>query len=176
MKNRILVVVSIAALMIGATIFAVAQEGHMEGPPRPHGDGPPPPPEDMMEHISRELNLSDAQKTQAKAILDAERAATDPLEAKSEEIHKQIEATVVNGQFDETQVRALADQAGQLSADMMVEHIRAHTKLFSILTPEQRVKALEMHKRMGGPGGPHGPGGPMGGPPHGPPPPPEPQP
>ena len=173
MKNRILVLVSIAALIIGATIFAVAQEGRVKGPPQHRGDGPPPPPEDMIEHISRELNLSDAQKTQAKAILDAERAATDPLQAKSEEIHKQIEATVVNGQFDEAQVRALADQAGQLSADMMVEHVRAHTKLFSLLTPEQRVKAMEMHKR--GMGGPHGPGGPMGGPPHGPPPPPEPQ-
>ena len=175
MKNRILVLVSVVALVVGATIFAVAQEGPVKGPPPQHrGDGPPPPPQDMMEHISRELNLSDAQKTQVKAILDAERAATDPLEAKSEEIHKQIEATVVNGQFDEAQVRTLANQAGQLNADMMVEHIRAHSKIFSILTPEQRVKALEMHKRMG-PGGPHGPGGPMGGPPHGPPPPPEPQ-
>ena len=174
MKNRILVLVSIAALIIGATIFAAAQEGRVKGPPPPRGDGPPPPPPDMLEHISRELNLTDAQKTQVKAILDAERTATDPIQAKSEEIHKQIEATVVNGQFDEAQVRALADQAGQLSADTMVEHIRAHTKIFSILTPEQRVKALEMHKRMG-PGGPHGPGGPMGGPPHGPPPPPEPQ-
>jgi Spy/CpxP family protein refolding chaperone len=179
MKNRILMLVSIAALIIGGTIFAVAQEGPVKGPPPQHrGDGPPPPREDMIEHISRELNLSNTQRTQAKAILDAERAATDPLEAKSEEIHKQIEATVVNGQFDEAQVRALADQAGQLSADMMVEHVRAHSKLFSLLTPEQRTKAIEMHKRMG-PGGPHGPGGPMGGPPHGPPPlppPPEPQP
>ncbi len=174
MKNRIVVLVSVLALIIGATIFAVAQEGRVKGPPQHRGDGPPPPPPDMLEHISRELNLSDAQKTQAKAILDAERAATDPLQARMEDIHKQIEATVVNGQFDEAQVRTLADQAGQLSADMMVEHIRAHTKLFSILTPEQRVKALEMHKRMS-PGGPHGPGGPMGGPPHGPPPPPEPQ-
>ena len=83
MKNRILVLVSIAALIIGATIFAVAQEGHLNGPAKHRGDGPQPPPEDMVEHISRELNLSDAQKTQVKAILDAERAATDPLQAKS---------------------------------------------------------------------------------------------
>ncbi|HEY3026971.1 MAG TPA: Spy/CpxP family protein refolding chaperone [Pyrinomonadaceae bacterium] len=174
MKNRILVLASIAALMIGATIFAAAQEGRVKPPPPPPRADGPPPPEDMLTHISRELNLNDVQKMQVKAIFDAERAATDPLQAKSEEIHKQIEATVVNGQFDEAQVRTLAGQAGQLNADMMVEHIRAHTKIFSILTPEQRVKAMEMHKRMG-PGGPHGSGRPMGGRPNGPPPPPEPQ-
>jgi Spy/CpxP family protein refolding chaperone len=160
MKNRILVLAGVAALIVAATVFALAQgiPGH------PHGDGPG----DMIEHMSRALNLTEAQKTQAKAIMDAERAATEPARTRIEEIHKQIEAATANGQFDEAQVRALANQAAQLMADQMVEHIRAHTKLLGLLTPEQRVKALEMHKGMGR-GGPHGPGGPMG---HRPPPPP----
>jgi len=156
MKNRILVLAGVAALIIAATVFAVAQGG--PGHPRDGGPG------DMIEHMSRVLNLTDAQKTQVKAIMDAERAATEPSQGKIEEIHKQIEAATANGQFDETQVRALTSQAGQIMADQMVEHIRAHSKIFALLTPEQRTKALEMHKGMGGPGGPHGPGGPMHGP------------
>ena len=160
MKNRILVLAGVAALIIATTVFAVAQGGHG----RPHGDGPG----DMMEHMSRALNLTEAQKTQVKAIMDAERAATEPSRAKMDEIHKQIEAVMANGQFDEAQIRALASQGAQAMADQMVEHIRAHSKMLALLTPEQRAKALEMHKGMG-PGGPHGPGGPRR---HGPPPPP----
>jgi protein CpxP len=152
MKNRILVLAGVAALIIAATVFAVGQGG----PGGPHGG-----PGDMMEHMSRALNLTDAQKTQVKAIMDAERAATEPSRGKIEEIHKQIEATVTSGQFDEAQVRALAGQASQIMTDEMVEHVRAHAKIFALLTPEQRAKAQEMHKQMG-PGGPHGPGGPGG--------------
>jgi len=157
MKNRILVLASVAALIIAATVFAVGQGG----PGGPHGGGPG----DMMEHMSRALNLTDAQKAQVKAIMDAERAATESSHGKIEEIHKQIEATITSGQFDEAQVRALAGQAAQIMTDEMVEHVRAHAKIFALLTPEQRAKAQEMHKQMG-PGGPHGPGGPGG--PHGP--------
>lgn len=152
MKNRILVLAGVAALMIAAAIFVVAQGGPGHG--RPHGDG------DMVEHMSRALNLTDAQKAQVKVIRDAEKAATEPLKTRMEEIHKQVEAATANGQFDEAQVRALATQGAQAMADMMVEHIRSHTRIFAILTPEQRLKAGEMHKR--GPGGPHGPGGPGG--------------
>ena len=160
MKNRIVVLAGVAALFIAATVFAMAQG--IPGHPRGDGHG------DMVEHLSRALNLTDAQKTQVKAILDAERAATEPGRSQMGEVHKQLQAATVNGQFDEAQVRALAAQASQIMTDQMVEHVRAFTKIFALLTPEQRVKAQELHKAMGA-GGPHGPGGPMG---HRPPPPP----
>ena len=160
MKNRILALGGVAALVIAATVFAVAQ-----GPGFPHGGGGH---GDMIEHLSRALNLTDAQKTQVKAILDAERAATEPGRSRMEDIHKQVEAALFSGQFDEAQIRPLATQASQIMTDQMVEHLRAFAKIYALLTPEQRVKAQEMHKGMG-PGGPHGPGGPMG---HRPPPPP----
>ncbi|MEO8434323.1 MAG: Spy/CpxP family protein refolding chaperone [Pyrinomonadaceae bacterium] len=153
MKNRILVLAGVAVLVIAATVFAVAQ-----GPGFPHGGGGGG--GDMVEHMSRALNLTDAQKTQVKAIMDAERAATEPGRSRMEDVHKQLQATTLNGQFDEAQVRGLAAQASQIMTDQMVEHVRAFTKIFALLTPEQRVKAQEMHKAMG-PGG-HGPGGPMG--------------
>jgi hypothetical protein len=48
-------------------------------------------------------------------------------------------------------------------ADSLVEHERMKSKIFAILTPEQRIKAEELHKRFGPGGGRrHGPG--MGGP------------
>ncbi len=160
MRNRILLIAGIGVLIVAATIFALAQ-GHPGSGERMHGGMP----QDMVEHISRELNLTDAQKEQVKAILDSQRAAADERQAKLEDIHKQIDAATANGQFDEAQVRTLANQQAQLMADEMVEHLRMHSKLYGLLTAEQKVKADQMMKEHGGPH--HGPG-----PGHGPPPPP----
>ena len=147
MRNRIMIIAAIAALVIGASVFAIGHgfqgpEGHRRGPGGPgHGD--------MLEHISRELNLTDAQKEQVKSIMASAEASAQGIHAKLEDVHKQIEAATANGQFDETQVRTLANQQAQLEAEMMVEHLRAKSKVFAILTAEQRTKAEEMHKRMG---------------------------
>jgi Spy/CpxP family protein refolding chaperone len=61
-----------------------------------------------------------------------------------------MEAATANGQFDETKVREVASQQGQLHAEQIVEHERMKAKVFSLLTAEQRTKAEEMHKRGGG--------------------------
>lgn len=160
MKNRILVIAGIAALVIGATIFALAQ-GHPGMGERMRGGGP----QDMVEHMSRELNLTDAQKEQVKTLLEAQRATEEERHTKLDAIRKQIDAASANGQFDEAQVRPLANQQAQLMADEMVDHLRLHSKIYGLLTAEQRTKADEMMKMHGEPG--HGPG--RG---HGPPPPP----
>src|SRR6266498_5723384 len=156
MRNRILVIAGIAAFVIGATIFALAQ-GHPGMGERIHGGGP----QDMLEHISRELNLTDAQKEQAKAIFEAQRAVEDERHAKLEELHKQIDAATANGQFDEATVRPLASQQAQLMTEEMIDHLRLHSKLYALLTPEQRTKADQMMKKHGemrhGPGPGHGP-------------------
>ncbi len=160
MRNRILVIAGIAALIIGATVFALAH-GQQEKGERMRGGGP----QDMVEHISRELNLTDAQKEQFKTIFEAQHATEEERQAKLDDIRKQIDAATANGQFDEAQVRPLANQQAQLMADQMVDHLRMHAKLYSLLTAEQRTKADQMMKRHDEPGrGPgHG---------HGPPPPP----
>jgi protein CpxP len=155
MRNRILVIAGIAALVVGATIFALAQ-GHQGEKMRGHG------PQDMIEHISRELNLTDAQKEQFKTIFEAQQATEEERHAKLDEIRKQIDAATANGQFDEGQVRTLANQQAQLMSDEIVDHARLHSKLYSLLNAEQRTKADQMMKSHGE----HGPGR------HGPPPPP----
>lgn len=153
MKKRIIVIASIAVLVIGATIFAVAQGPGMQKMQGMHGHGRGDGPShgDMLEHMARELNLTDAQKQQVKTIMESVESSADGIHAKLEEVHKQLEAATANGQFDEGQVRTLANQQAQLEADMLVEHLRAKSKVYSILTAEQRVKAEEMHKRMGPP-------------------------
>jgi Spy/CpxP family protein refolding chaperone len=161
MKKRILVIASIAVLIVAATVFALAQ-GHMgQGEKMRGGPGP-----EMIEHISRELNLTDDQRAQVKAIFESQQAAGEERHAKLEAIHKQIDDATANGQFDEATVRNLANQQAALMADEMVDHLRMHAKLYSLLTPEQKTKADQMMK-MHGPGGPHGHGEGHHGPPPG---------
>jgi protein CpxP len=154
MKKKILVFAGIAALVIGATVFALAQHPGMGEKMRGHGPG------DMVEHMSRELNLTDAQKDQVKALLEAQRATAEERHTKLDDLRKQIDAATANGQFDENTVRNLANQQSQLMADEMVDHLRLHSKIYSLLTAEQRTKADQMMKMHGGPGpgfGHHGP-------------------
>lgn len=157
MTKRILAIAGIAVLVIGATVFAL---GHaVQGDGRGHGRGGRRGPfgPEMIEHMSRELNLTDAQKTQVKTVLDEAMTGEDARRAKDEELHKQLESITANGQFDETQVRNIANQQGALMADRIVEHERIKSKIFAVLTPEQRTKAEELHKRGGGHGPRHGP-------------------
>ena len=144
MRNRILVISCMAALVIGAAFLAL---GHGFQGPGMHdrGEGSH---ADMLEHMSRELNLTDAQKQQVKAVMDSVVPTAEGLHAKLEDVHKQIATATANGQFDEAQVRGLATQQAQLEADLMVEHLRAMSKVYSILTPDQRTKAEAMHKHM----------------------------
>ena len=164
MKKKILVLAGIAALLIGATVFALAQHPGMGEKMR----GPGPGPGEMVEHISRELNLTDAQKAQVKTLFEAQHATEEQRHTKLDELRKQIEAATANGQFDENTVRNLASQQSQLMTDQMVDHLRLNSQIYGLLTAEQKTKAdqmMKMHDERG-PGGPgeHGH--------HGPPPPP----
>jgi protein CpxP len=159
MRNRISALAGIVALIIGATIFAVGQGdavlAHFQhrGGGSPHSFGP-----EMVDHIARELNLTEAQKAQIKTLMEAAHATLAPLQQKKDDLHKQLELATANGQFDEAQVRSLANQQGQLMAETIVEHERMKSKAYSLLTPEQRTKANEMlrhHSRHSGMAGPH---------------------
>ncbi len=158
MRQRILMFGGIAALVIGLAVFAVGHalprlhaQDRGQGLPRKRFPGP-----EMIEHLTRALTLTDAQQTQMKSIFESAQGTHESISNKMDELRKQLEAATANGQFDETQVRTLANQQAQLMADQIVEHERVKSKIYAILTPEQRVKADEMHKHMGRHGGPHG--------------------
>lgn len=164
MKSRIITFIGIAALIAAAVIFAAAQDG----PGQQRQPPPPPPPMGVppIEHLAQALNLTDAQTAELKPFLDSERQTVDAIMKRLGDLHKQLDEATKDGHFDEAQVRGLATQMAQAQADLMVEHERMKAKFYNTLTPEQRTRMEELHKR----GGPHD-GRP--GPPNGPPPPPQ---
>ena len=157
MRNRILAIAGVAVLVIGATVLALGHtrqtgtynlmQGHGgQGPRRGPGPGFGP---GMLDHMTKALNLTSEQQTQIKALFDAAHATNETRHERLHELHKQMEEVTANGAFDEAKVRAIASEQAQLMTETMVEHQRIKSKIYGLLTAEQRAKAEEMHKQGG---------------------------
>ncbi len=144
--NRTTKVVSIVAVVALAGAFAVSQaaghHGHMG-----MGDGFGPSPEHILAFMTDALDLTDAQQTQAKAILEKEKPSFQPLIQQLKDGHTQMRALEESTTFDEAAVRALATQHAQAITELIVTKARVKSELFAILTPDQKAKATKMMNR-----------------------------
>ena len=130
-RTKILIA-ALTLTLLGAV--AVAQ-GHM------HGGGMPG--DHMLRFMTDYLDLTDAQQTQAKDILDKGKASMEPLFQQMGQTHSDIAQVVHSGSFDEAKVRALAAQQSQAMQEMIVQKARIDSQLFQILTPDQKAKMLK---------------------------------
>ncbi|HZD93874.1 MAG TPA: Spy/CpxP family protein refolding chaperone [Candidatus Sulfotelmatobacter sp.] len=97
----------------------------------------------MLKHMTRELNLTEAQQTQIKGILADSRTRTKPLTQQLRQ-NEQAQNAVVNGNFNEGQARLFAGKQAQIMSDLIVEKLRTKSQIYSVLTPDQRQKALQL--------------------------------
>jgi periplasmic protein CpxP/Spy len=97
----------------------------------------------MFKHMAKQLNLTEAQQTQIKSIMAEERAKTKPLMEQLRQ-NEQAQNAGINGGFDEAQARAFASKQAQITSDLIVEKQRTKSQIYSVLTPDQRQKALQL--------------------------------
>ena len=97
----------------------------------------------MLKHMTKQLNLTEAQQTQIKGIMAGERTKIKPLMQQLRQ-NEQAEQANINGTFDENQARAFAGKQAQLTADLIVEKERMRSQVYAVLTPEQRQKAQQL--------------------------------
>jgi Spy/CpxP family protein refolding chaperone len=95
-----------------------------------------------MEFFARYLELSDAQRTQMKAVLQKEHGTINPLMQQMHQTEAQLKQ-YEQGAYDEAKVRALATQQAQAQVELTVQKTRIHSELFQLLTPEQQIKMKE---------------------------------
>ncbi|MGA7755961.1 MAG: Spy/CpxP family protein refolding chaperone [Candidatus Sulfotelmatobacter sp.] len=134
----------IAALaVLFGTAIAKSQTADAAPPPPMHGHefgmgGP------MMGFFAKELNITDEQKTQMKAVLQKEHPAMKPLMEQQRQIDLQLRQ-YVEGSFDQAKVQALAAQKSQVQAQITVQETRVHNELYQLLTADQQsqLKQLE---------------------------------
>jgi len=138
MKKRILIIVGLAVVLVTGTVFAAVRHERN----RPIVDR-------IVTHLSRQLDLTDAQRTQVKTILEAERPKVAPLLTEVAQNRQQLHELTASGKFDEAQVRSIASRQAQAMTELIVEKERVKSKIYNeVLTPEQRTKADQMLQRI----------------------------
>jgi periplasmic protein CpxP/Spy len=135
MHKKFFLVTAIAlALAAGLTTTANAQAEHLGLCPRNGW---------RLEKMTRELNLTEAQQSQIRNILADERTRTRPLQEKLRQ-NAMAENMKIDGNFDDTQVRAFANNQAQIMRDLIIEKQRTKSQIYSVLTPDQRQKSLQL--------------------------------
>jgi Spy/CpxP family protein refolding chaperone len=142
MRNHLIRFGTVAAMAAGMA-FAQAPAKQMERPPAGHVMEQH---REFHERMMQELNLSDTQKQEAKAIFAKAREDAKPvreeLRMNREAMHAAIKAN------DTAKIHSLAAKQGTLMAKMTEIRADARAKFYAKLTPEQRTKADQMHEQM----------------------------
>src|SRR5215813_6895676 len=97
----------------------------------------------MLKRMTQELNLTEAQQTQIKGIMADSKTRIKPL-AQQLRQNRQAENANMTGTFNEAQARTFANQQSQIMSNLIVERERTKSQIYSVLTSDQRQKALQL--------------------------------
>ena|SRR5690348_5473869 len=141
--NRKRIVVGLAALLLVVGVAALGESVAGKGGPWHRGDFL----NRRIAHLTRALDLNDAQQQQVKSLVEAQRPAMKGLMQQMASQRAQLLAATQNGQFDAAKVQAIANQQGQTMANLIVVRQELQSKIYTLLTPEQRTKFDQMQQR-----------------------------
>ena len=97
--------------------------------------------------IAQALNLPDAQKQQAQAIIQQTRQAVQPLRQQAKQNRQALMAAIQAGKGD-VEIHQLALTQGNLAGQLVAARAEALAKFYGTLTPEQRAKAALMRQQV----------------------------
>jgi protein CpxP len=97
--------------------------------------------------FGRALDLTDAQKEQAKAIFEETRKANETYREQLRSLRAEEREAIKAGK-SENELRNLAQRSANVTADMHANRLVAQSKFWQILTPEQRAKLEERGEKM----------------------------
>jgi Spy/CpxP family protein refolding chaperone len=102
--------------------------------------------ERRFDRISAYLNLTDAQKTQAQAVLKEAHESAAKLAPQMKANREALAAAIKAN--NKTEIDRLAARRGVLMGKMMAVRDEGFAKIYQTLTPEQRVKADQMREHF----------------------------
>jgi periplasmic protein CpxP/Spy len=98
------------------------------------------------QRMMAQLNLTDAQKAQAKTIFQQAKQTAKPIREQLKQNREALSAAVKAN--DTAQIHSLSVQRGKLEGQMLAVRSEAQAKFYSNLTPDQRAKADQMRQQF----------------------------
>jgi len=96
------------------------------------------------QHMMQQLNLTAAQKEQAKSIWSATRQSTQAVREQLRTNREALATAVRND--NQGQIQKLAAAQGQLRGQLLAARSESMAKFYQILTPAQKAKIHQMHQ------------------------------
>jgi periplasmic protein CpxP/Spy len=97
----------------------------------------------MMGFPFKQLELTDAQRTQVKEVMQKEHATMKPLMQQVHTMHQQLKQ-YSEGAYDDAKVQALVAQQAQTLVQLKVQETRIHSEIYQLLTADQQAKLKEI--------------------------------
>jgi protein CpxP len=148
MKHSVLQIAGVAALAAGMAFGQSAPtQPNQQNQPKNHmrrGAGGP---GAMFERFGADLNLTDAQKEQAKQIFADARKSSESVHSQLSQNKQALSAAVKSG-ASEAQIDKLSNDMAPLLAQTTAIHTKAFAKFYALLTPEQKDKVNARMDRM----------------------------
>lgn len=141
---------SIPAIVVAAAVAipVIAQPpqgGGGRGPGRGQVAGAP---------FLRDLNLTDAQREQIRALSEQRRAQGDDPRRKVADLERQLRVAVFADAPDPQKIDDLKNAVAAATAEELTARVELQSHIAQVLTPEQRAQAREALEKIGGRGGP----------------------
>lgn len=130
-------VLALTLLMAAAVGFSQGRPGAGEGRGKHGGFG----------RFGRNLNLSDAQKTQMQQIADRYKESTKNLRDQMRSLHRTSGATAGDGNFNEAAVRQAAQARANIEVELEVSRARMMSEMYAVLTPEQKAQLAQQRQQ-----------------------------
>jgi protein CpxP len=146
----------LVALGAGAVVFVHAQDQNTNPQAHPfmgRGAGPggrfggPGGPMGMLPMLGRELNLTDAQRDQIRAIAQSHASEWQALAERERTAHTALSAVVTADTIDEAAIRQKSSEVAAIDADMAVARAHALAEVMQILTADQKAQLKAMQSK-----------------------------
>jgi Spy/CpxP family protein refolding chaperone len=142
MKRKLMKCAAIAAFAAGMALAQTADPAQ----PQPQAKAAVKPRAALRRRLLQALNLTDAQKQQAKTIFQQARQNAQPLRQELQQNRQSLAAAVKAN--DTIQIRQLATQQGNVMGQLAATRSEAMAKFYASLTPDQRAKADKVQQRI----------------------------
>ena len=102
----------------------------------------------MIDRMTRRLDLTPEQSKQVETIVKETQQQMNDARKNIKENRKKLHELMQQDEYNEADIRKIADELGELKSDMIVLRSQQMHKIREILTEEQRARMNDMRERM----------------------------